>query len=406
MSRLKLSLIIFIIAVALCLLFLWKSGVFKQFTLTPEQAVVNKFECFRCHEMPAPFESNTVDHRVNCRVCHQQILKGELDGDYPHESTKKWKKSIRHLTEVPSLNGLHKRMQRQWFVGFLQNPNIVRPHLLSMMPRLPISGQEANLIADYFGFAEKEALATLPKGGVKKGATLFKEKGCNSCHQFSRSNEPLTSSYPNFHTPAIPNKIKRHAPDLRYTQQRMSPEQIIQWLKDPQKLKAGTLMPKVDLTESEITNLLAYILSPIVERKPTLSTFKKPHSLNRAVPYKEVEEKVFKKLCWHCHSDPDGNRGDGGPGNTGGFGYRGSGLDLGSYEAIMRGSKQKNGQYSSIIQKDAMGESRLVQHIIARHNEMRGYVDKDILGMPLSLPPLTKEQIQLVVTWIEQGAKP
>ena len=53
----------------------------------------------------------------------------------------------------------------------------------------------------------------------------------------------------------------------------------------------------------------------------------------------EVEARVFRRVCWHCHSDPDFARGDGGPGNHGGFGFDARGIDLSSYEGVLSGAR-------------------------------------------------------------------
>ena len=41
----------------------------------------------------------------------------------------------------------------------------------------------------------------------------------------------------------------------------------------------------------------------------------------RPVAFEEVSERVLRKVCWHSHAQPDYARGDGGPGNSGGFGW-------------------------------------------------------------------------------------
>jgi hypothetical protein len=49
------------------------------------------------------------------------------------------------------------------------------------------------------------------------------------------------------------------------------------------------------------------------------------------------------------------------------------------------------------------GLPRLVAALVARQREDAGQVSDDVRGMPLGLPPLTAEQIQLVESWVEQG---
>jgi hypothetical protein len=115
-----------------------------------------------------------------------------------------------------------------------------------------------------------------------------------------------------------------------------------------------------------------------------------------------VSKKVLHKICWHCHSQPDFARGDGGPGNTGGFGFTARKLDLSSYESIASGYLSRGGERQSAFSKGTSGEPRLLEVLLARQREERGIIG-DVRGMPLGLPPLSAEDIQLVETWIAQG---
>ncbi len=124
--------------------------------------------------------------------------------------------------------------------------------------------------------------------------------------------------------------------------------------------------------------------------------------LERAVTYAEVSTKVFRDTCWHCHAVPDFARGDGGPGNSGGFGFKPRGLELSSYTGISEGSFDDAGERRSIFAKLPDGTPRVVAHLMARHSEVAGSVGA-VRGMPLGLPPLTLEQIQLVESWVAQG---
>lgn len=124
--------------------------------------------------------------------------------------------------------------------------------------------------------------------------------------------------------------------------------------------------------------------------------------LTRPVSYAEVEAAVFHKVCWHCHSDPAGNNGDGGPGNTGGLGYDGVGLDLGTRSGILRGKQTPDGHRQSIIDGP---EPVLLTVLWRRHQELAGTFSPRP-GMPLGFPPLSPEQIQLVESWIAQGTPP
>jgi cytochrome c2 len=179
---------------------------------------------------------------------------------------------------------------------------------------------------------------------------------------------------------------------------------LAQWLRDPAAAKKGAAMPKIPLTDPEIADVAAFLLTAelapvepgaVPERLPVLS---------RAVTYQEVHNKVFGQICRHCHSD-EAVVADGGPGFSGGFGFAGRRLDLSSYDGIMAGSVGDDGQRRSVLEPLDDGTPRLVAHLWARHAEDAGQPRDKVRGMPLGLPPVALEDIQLIETWIAQGAK-
>src|SRR5690606_27164522 len=93
----------------------------------------------------------------------------------------------------------------------------------------------------------------------------------------------------------------------------------------------------------------------------------------------EVNEAVFRKVCWHCHAQPDFARGDGGPGMTGGFGFKPRRLDLSEYGAILGGYLDEQGERRSVFTPAARfpGENldrpMLLAVLYARQREERGH---------------------------------
>jgi hypothetical protein len=50
------------------------------------------------------------------------------------------------------------------------------------------------------------------------------------------------------------------------------------------------------------------------------------------------------------------------------------------------------------------GGARLVAALVARHEETSGRPVAAVRGMPMGLPGLSAEEIQLVETWVSEGA--
>ena len=121
-----------------------------------------------------------------------------------------------------------------------------------------------------------------------------------------------------------------------------------------------------------------------------------PEPVKTPVSWAMVEERVFGKICVHCHMDPEANQGRRGPGNAGGFGWEPTGIQLETREGVIAvGDKIA----------DALARRRLeaVRDYVGL-GETPAEVDRPVRpGMPLGLPPIPDEDIALVLGWIEQG---
>jgi mono/diheme cytochrome c family protein len=347
-----------------------------------------RLECARCHEIPG---AGPVDDRRHCVRCHRQIRDGTFEAAPAH--LKRWQGELRHLLEVPSLDGLSSRVRRGWLEAFLLSPEDLRPALEESMPRLPISADDAAALARALVPREPDErpLSFPATATIERGRLLFGARGCAGCHRFAGEG-----------TADVPQ-----APDLRHARARMPARALDAWLRDPAAMKPGTPMPKIALADEERLALVRFLLEaplppaalrPVPTRLPLLA---------RRVVWEEVNARVFQRSCWHCHSDAHLAGGDGGPGNTGGFGYAGRGLSLASWSEALAGSLDDAGEPRSIFTPLAAGPlagvPRLTAHLLARQAEEAGAPIDGLVGMPLGLPALTPEELQLIESWIAQG---
>jgi cytochrome c5 len=331
--------------------------------------VVARYQCDRCHDA-GPVFAAAVPER-SCVRCHQQILRGELDLRYLPADTARWKSHLHRLVETPSLAGLSARRTRSAFVAFLQDPVDRRPHLPASMPRLALPPADAEALADVFGLVDPPASAP-PSGDVERGLALITER-CTPCH----TSLPL-------------------APDLGQVRDFSWPDAVDRWLLGPSLVVPGTAMPDPQLAPGDRRDVVAALFSGRLAPLPRPGVPARVPPPERTVTFAEVDEAVFHEVCRHCHADPAPVGGDGGPGNTGGFGYPGAGLDLSSEAAIRRGGRH------DVLAPMPDGTPRLVAHLWARHAEVAGTPVEGVLGMPLGLPPLPPESIALVEAWIRQ----
>ncbi len=100
---------------------------------------------------------------------------------------------------------------------------------------------------------------------------------------------------------------------------------------------------------------------------------------NREVSFQSDIQPILKSHCVECHS-------------KGGIGFKKSGFRADSYRHVMQGTK-----YGPVIVPGSSTSSTLYRLIA-------GKTDPSI-RMPYHRDPLPEETVELIATWIDQGAK-
>jgi len=368
--------------------------------------LVLSYQCNRCHDGTGHPAAEQGKH---CVHCHKDIMEGRFKAGTA-EALARWKPRVKDLTEAPSLEAAGKRFGRRWVEDYLLQPADLRPHLAQYMPSLAITVADAKDIAAYLVPDDEPVASAAGAAGSKaiagadldKGRRLVDTKGCGGCHAFTGVS-PLATSAPPPMDGRDYERGRKLAPDLRITRDRTSAARLVSWLTDPKAVKPDSAMPKIALSPEEVRDLAGYILGAELASPPTRVPVTRLPPLTRKVTYKEVDEKVFHRTCWHCHSEPDYAIGDGGPGNSGGFGFKPRGLNLSAYEGISAGYVDEKNERQSVFLPDAEGVPRLVRALLARHDEQAGAPTRSVRGMPLGYEALSPEQIQLVESWVVQG---
>jgi mono/diheme cytochrome c family protein len=359
--------------------------------------LVAEFECSRCHAgtgLAAPKLER------DCVGCHEQIATDKFQAK--PDKLAKWKPHVMPYRDVPSLGELGARLRPAWVRDYLLHPHDLRPNLAQTMPRLPLSAEQARDIATYLTQSAKPSDSTLPavsavSEDIAHGKRLLTERACVSCHQVTGAGLPAPpKSEPAPRTLGL-------APDLRFARERSTPEAIARWLMDPQRVKPDAVMPNLGLSANDARDLAAFLsfgeLAPPAVHVPS----SRLPVLERRVGFEEVNQLVFAVTCRHCHTNPDLADGDGGPGNTGGFGFKPRKIDFSTYQGIQSGGVDARGERVSLFAPTRAGMPRLVAALVARQHEMDGKESDEVRGMPLGLPPLSAQQIQLVESWVAQG---
>lgn len=359
--------------------------------VTRGKALVERFECHRCHEGTG---LSALPRERHCVRCHQDIEAGKVNA--PPGKLAEWKSGVAGVSHVPSLDAAN-RFAPGWIEEYLRDPHDLRPALVSTMPRLAISAEQAADIAAYLRARDASSAAAasaVPPGDPARGREIAVQRGCASCHAFS--------GVADWQAARGSGASVELAPDLRHARERLTPASIAAWLRDPRALKPRTLMPNLALDAEAVAHVTAFVTSaPLAPAAPGAAP--RLPVLERPVSYAEVDEKVFSVTCRHCHSNTETAFGDGGPGFDGGFGFAPRRVDLSSHRGISSGMLADDGERHSLFERLADGTPRLVAALLARQAEEAGHPSPGLRGMPLGLPPLGPEQIQLVESWVAQG---
>lgn len=341
-------------------------------------------DCARCHVVPGVAPLARQDSCTDCHVWIKEVSadparRAKAMQAFPY--WKRYEKVVASYLKVPSLEAAMVRLDPAWVRGYLKDPFDVRPHLHETMPRFALT--DAQIDAIVAKFTEKQAKvpptpAPDPKN-LEKGERVFKGT-CIACHPFGgRSTAGIDQG-----------------PDLMWTRDRMNPDVAAAWIKDPRALSPASTMVSFGLSDADVIAVrdFVYLADPKAEPAPPMHA--PPEPVARAVAWAEVEEKVFGKICRHCHMDPKVNQGRAGPGNAGGFGYPATGIDLESYEGV-------------VAAKDRLAPALLRRRLEAQRDAVSPGTRAQVLtrpekpGMPLGLPPIPDEDLAIVLAWIDQG---
>lgn len=127
------------------------------------------------------------------------------------------------------------RVQPDWLYAFLRNPITIRPWLDVRMPAFGLDDRNLNAVIQYFGSISNTIgpfqTHEIVRAGNQDAAAkqLFELLKCQQCHVLG----------------AIPKDqpAANLAPDLRMAPDRLNPNWIDDWLKDPAAIVPGTRMP-------------------------------------------------------------------------------------------------------------------------------------------------------------------
>jgi len=149
----------------------------------------------------------------------------------------------------PNLNTQGAKANPDWLLSFFNNPSIIRPNIEVRMPSFhQITDEQWNAIIKYFQHLDNEKIAyrdELPinKNSIEfKGGKMLHELGaCDNCHFYGETFPKQDAS--------------TWAPNLALTKERLNPEWVKEWLRDPQTIMPGTKMPAPFLPTEDLLTI-------------------------------------------------------------------------------------------------------------------------------------------------------
>lgn len=407
-------------------------AVWQESALRAGRRVLERHQCGKCHEIAGERE---YAEALSCRNCHAMVAatrgkpdviakKKELYPDW-----EMYVENVRHYLTVPNITRVGARVKAGFIEKFLAAPFDLRPALEESMIRTTMTQAEIRDVVRYFA-ARGGAPDPYPASAgvaapgapppprneaqVAAGEKLFAAKGCASCHLYGNKD---------FGAHVTPEFLKTMgkfaalAPDLRFARERLRPEVLVDWIIDPRAIDPASPMPPSSVTRAEAEALAQYVLyGAIPPFAPAPKKVAKPAPAKAT--YESLDAAIFSKICIHCH-EGDGET-DNGAGNGGGLGYKGKGFSFASLESFLRGSKTADGTYASVLRKGKSGKPVLLERLELRVAENRRDHVKPFEqvrdhakvpypaagpGMPLGLPALAPEQIEMIRAWIAGGAR-
>jgi cytochrome c2 len=128
------------------------------------------------------------------------------------------------------------RVQPDWLNAFLRGPITIRPWLNVRMPTFGFDDVNVNGIIRYFGAVSNSIgpfqthITSVSNAQDTGGKALFDVLQCQACHVQGEipKDKPVSSL----------------APNLGMAYERLQPDWILQWLKNPGAILPGTKMPQ------------------------------------------------------------------------------------------------------------------------------------------------------------------
>jgi len=165
----------------------------------------------------------------NCRGCHLIEKQGAKIREYYKSE------GMDFSMAPPDLNKEGAKVQVDWIHNFFRGVHPIRPWLHIRMPSFPWTDEQLSDVISYFNYKEDQvypfkSMAAPKIGGedLAQAREMFGKLQCQKCHILGSQ---------------VPKDLSSAAPDLLKVHERLKPDWVVLWLKNPEALMPGARMP-------------------------------------------------------------------------------------------------------------------------------------------------------------------
>jgi len=227
--------------------------------------------------------------QANCRNCHAPEV--ELEGAPVLSKGKKLFIKLGchgcHLVDGyqkerkvgPSLLRIAAKVDPSWLVRWVKKPKNYLPK--TRMPFFSMSDEDTMAISAYLWQVSEKGYQVAEKyqgGDTAKGKKLFETVGCQACHKVNGNGELF-------------------GPELTRIGQKVNPDWLVSWIKNPDEFNHNSIMPNLRLTLEQASDITAYLLQ-FDKMRPQEGVEER---LNDPGLAKRGETLVRRRGCFACH---------------------------------------------------------------------------------------------------------
>ena len=153
--------------------------------------------------------------------------------------------------------------------------------------------QEVSAIVAYLWTSSEKApllVQTAPKGDAAKGKEIFESVGCRGCHVTEKGSAARRSEG---------SSERDYAPNLWNAADKLKPEWVYSWVKNPKAMWPETKMPDLRLSDGEAADVTAYVMTLKSEQKYPEPKESEGEQQKLAAEGKTL---IAKYGCFGCHN--------------------------------------------------------------------------------------------------------